>query len=77
MEPFPTNNASEIWPKTNLPPKIWIAYLAENLRKMTAVVVRVLIHLPVNKKKIRAMIMVYPKYRMVLARPVICSLEKK
>lgn len=35
------------------------------------------IYLPVNKKKMRTMIMVYPKYKMVLASPVICSFEKK
>lgn len=35
------------------------------------------LYTPVNKKKMRAMIMVYPKYKKVLASPVICSLEKK
>lgn len=38
---------------------------------------RVELYVPVNKKKMRAMIMVYPKYKKVLASPVICSLEKK
>lgn len=32
---------------------------------------------PVNRKKIKTMIIVYPKYRMVLAIPVIWSFEKK
>ena len=37
----------------------------------------VILCLPVNRKKIKTMIIVYPKYKMVLAMPVILSLAKK
>lgn len=34
-------------------------------------------YLPVKRKKIRTIIIVYPKQRMVLAAPIICNFEKK